>query len=177
MKPYSIALCTLLSVGMLSCGDGGADDTGPFDPECGDLDGIGTDTGDLPNILGDWTVTVGKWYFQESCGLSDDELKDWINGAMEVKGRVPDSLYALFGDDEERFYGLESGHGGVVFSGIHTSDEYGELNVSFGGHLYNDVYRDKVVIEGFAFIGIDTTGDGEIDCPARGDFEAFRSSL
>jgi len=177
MRALSITVYPLLFVGLLSCGDGGANDTGPFDPECGDLDGIGTDTGNLPNIIGSWTVTVGKWYFKEDCGLSDDELTGWINGAMDVKGRVPDSLYAQFDDEGERFHGIESGHGGVVFSGIHNSDEYGELSVALGGLLYTDVYRDKIVIEGFAFIGIDSTGDGEIDCPARGDFEAFKSSL
>lgn len=162
---------------LLGCGGGADSDSGPVDPECGDLDGPGGETGDLPNILGGWTVTLGKWYFQESCGIEDALLKDWINGAMEIKGRVPDTIYAVFDDPDERFYGLEAADGGVVFSGRHFTDEYGDITVSIGGHLYSDVYRNKVVIEGFGFIGVDTTGDGEIDCPARGDFEAFKSSL
>jgi hypothetical protein len=35
----------------------------------------------------------------------------------------------------------------------------------------------RTVIEGFGFIGLDTLGDGEIDCFARGDFEAFKSGF
>jgi len=146
------------------------------DPECGDLDGDGTDTGDLPDVLGSWTVTFGKWYFTDaSCGLDDSELKDWINGSMKIKGRAPDGLYAVFGNSEERFYGLEASHGGVVFSGQHESALYGTIRASVGGHTYKDVYRDRIVMEGFGFVGVDSTGDGEIDCPARGDFTALKS--
>ena len=168
-------LLSLLPLLLAGCGKDSGSDTGPFDPECGDLDGTGTDTGNLPDVLGSWTVTFGKWYFSESCDLTDDELTDWVNGAMQVKGRAPDNLYAQFGDSEERFYGLESSHGGIVFSGEHESNLYGTLRASMGGHVYYDVYRDKSVIEGFGFVGVDTTGDGEIDCPARGDFIAFKS--
>jgi hypothetical protein len=159
-----------------SCGKEDAVDTGPFDPECGDLDGNGTDTGDLPDVLGSWTVTFGKWYFAEACGLDDDELKEWVNGAMQIKGRAPHDLYAQFGNSEEHFYGLESGHGGLVFSGQHESALYGTVRASMGGHVYYDVYRERTVIEGFGFVGVDSTGDGEIDCPARGDFTAFKSN-
>lgn len=165
----------LIALLLCSCGDDSGVDSGPFDPECGDLDGDGTDTGDLPDVLGSWTVTFGKWYFAESCNLDDSELKDWINGSMQIKGRAPDGLYAVFGNSEERFYGLEASHGGVVFSGQHESSLYGTIRASVGGHAYKDVYRDRTVIEGFGFVGVDTTGDGEIDCPARGDFTALKS--
>jgi hypothetical protein len=168
-------LVLLLLLG--SCGGkDDAVDTGPVDPECGDLDGNGTDTGDLPDVLGSWTVTFGKWYFAEACGLDDDELKEWVNGAMQIKGRAPHDLYAQFGNSEEHFYGLESGHGGLVFSGQHESALYGTVRASMGGHVYYDVYRERTVIEGFGFVGVDSTGDGEIDCPARGDFTAFKSN-
>jgi hypothetical protein len=165
----------LVALGLCGCGKNDSGDTGPFDAECGDLDGTGTDTGDLPDVLGSWTVTFGKWYFAESCGLEDAELKDWVNGSMQIKGRAPHGLYAEFGNSDETFYGLESGHGGVVFSGEHESALYGTTRASMGGHVYYDVYRDRTVIEGFGFVGIDSTGDGEIDCPARGDFTALKS--
>ena len=165
----------LLPLCLVSCGNDGGVDSGPVDPECGDLDGDGTDTGNLPNVLGSWTVTFGKWYFSESCDLQDSELKDWLNGAMQIKGIAPDGLYAKLGNSEERFYGLEATHGGIVFSGQHQSDLYGALRASFGGLVYYDAYREKNVIEGFGFVGVDTIGDGEIDCPVRGDFTAFKS--
>ena len=165
----------LLPLCIFACGDDSGVDSGPFDPECGDLDGEGTDTGNLPDVLGSWTVTFGKWYSSDGCSLDDEELSGWINGAMQVKGRAPDGLYAVFGNSEERFYGLESSHGGLVFSGQHESSMYGTLRASMGGHVYYDVYRKKNVIEGFAFIGVDSSGDGEIDCPMRGDFIGFKS--
>ena len=41
----------LIALLLCSCGDDSGVDSGPFDPECGDLDGDGTNTGDLPDVL------------------------------------------------------------------------------------------------------------------------------
>ncbi len=164
---------------ILATGCGGGDDNGEDTAVCGDLDGDGTDTGNLPGVLGRWTATFGTNNFIENCGLSDfdNESEDWLNGSMEIKGRVPDNLYAIFDDEDERFYGLQASHGGIVISGTHTDETHGTMWTSMGGMVYFDAYRDRTVIEGFVFIGLDSVGDGEIDCFARGDFEAFKSGF
>ncbi len=161
------------------CSSGGADSSDSGLGICGDIDGDGTDTGNIPNILGLWTASFGTNNFTENCGLSgfSDSSESWLNGTMEIKGRVPDGLYAIFDDEEERFHGLESAHGGLVLSGTHTHAQFGTMWVSMGGLIYDDAYRGRVVIEGFGFLGLDTMGDGEIDCYARGDFEAFKSGV
>ena len=88
-----------------------------------------------------------------------------------------DDAYAIFDDEDERFHGLESAHGGLVLTGTHAHEQFGTMWVSMGGLIYNDAYRERVVIEGFGFLGLDSVGDGEIDCYARGDFEAFKSGV
>ncbi len=146
---------------------------------CGDPDGGGTDTGNLPGVLGRWTVTFGSNNFTDGCGVEDfsNTSEDWLNGAMEIRGRVPDGLYAVFDDEDERFNGLQANNGGIVFSGTHEDERHGTMWTSLGGLVYLDAYRDRTVIEGFGFIGLDTLGDGEIDCYGRGDFEAFKSGF
>jgi len=163
----------------LALGCGGADTADGDTAACGDLDGPGTDTGNLPGVLGRWTATFGTNNFTESCGLSDfdNQSEDWLNGAMEIKGRVPDALYAIFDNEDEQFYGLQAINGGIVISGTHEDEDHGTMWTSLGGLVYQDAYRDRTVIEGFGFIGLDTLGDGEIDCYARGDFEAFKSGF
>ena len=42
--------------------------------------------------------------------------------------------------------------------------------------VYYEAYQfNRTVIEGWAFLGLDTIGDGNIDCGARGDFTAILS--
>ena len=93
---------------------------------------------------------------------------------MVIGGRVPNNLYATFNSSDERFFGLESANGGIVFSGVHH-DALGTMYASFGGMVYHDVHRQRNYIEGFAFIGVDTNRDGSIDCSARGEWTATRS--
>ena len=101
---------------------GKGEDTSPGDDsECGDIDGSGGETGDVPDIRGGWTSTFGLYEFYDGCditGLKQDDM-DWINGAsLDIDGRIPDNLTLIFSrTPEEVFYGLESIHGGVVFAG------------------------------------------------------------
>ena len=154
------------------------DDGSSSGSECGDLDGPGTETGDLPNILGTWTTTFGSQTNYDTCDIEGMKQSDmgWINGAaMEIDGRPPDQLFVTFSDDEEElFWGLESTHGGVVFSGIHEMKGY-ELHVSFGGLLYYNDLLGRDEIKGHGFMGIDVTEDGWIDCGLQGDFSAKKS--
>lgn len=145
---------------------------------CGDLDGAGTDTGNLPNILGNWTSTFANQIEWETCGiagLKPDDM-DWINGAaFSIDGTPPAGLYATFTRTEgERFYGIESSHGGVVFSGIHIEQGY-EMHVSFGGLLFDNVQTGRVELRGHAYMGVDSLGDGDITCGLQGDFTAYKS--
>lgn len=144
---------------------------------CGDLDGNGGDTGDIPNILGNWTSDFGASLFESDCGIPDFNSGSdaWLDGAMEVRGSVPNQLYAVFDDSGERFFGLVSGNGGVNFSGVHEDSQVGTMHAAFGGLAYYDVYRERTYIEGFVFLGIDTNADGNIDCSARGEWTASKS--
>ena len=174
-----LVLGAAVCFGPLACGGGDGVDSSEASSDCGDLDGPdGTDTGNIPDLMGSWTTVFATEWFDESCGISDLDqgTEGWISGgAMRIEGRAPDGLWATFtAEEDEVFWGLESSHGGVVFSGIHGHSG-GTMHVAFGGLAYYDIYRDKAVIEGFAYMGMDTNEDGEIDCDARGNFTAYKS--
>jgi hypothetical protein len=158
---------------------GGSNDTGGANDDlCGDIDGDGSDTGDLPNVLGNWTTTFGLSLFDDTCniqGINQDEMT-WINGAaMEVDGRAPDQLYVTFdSSSDEKFWGVMNGSGGIVFTGHHEMEGY-DLNVTFGGLLFDNTYQDRDQIQGHATMAIDSTGSGSIDCFVQGDFVAKKS--
>ncbi|MCB9795490.1 MAG: hypothetical protein H6741_22520 [Alphaproteobacteria bacterium] len=173
------AACLSLSLTLLvSCGDRDTGDTNTADDVCGDIDGEGTDTGDVPNILGNWTADFGWNMFQSDCGIEGFNAGSdtFLDGSMEVRGRVPNSLYVVFDavGDEERFFGLVSNGGGVSFSGVHE-DNLGTMHVAFGGLAYFDTYRNRTFIDGFGFIGLDLDSDGTIDCSGRGEWRASKS--
>jgi hypothetical protein len=159
-------------------GLGGDSAAGGDDAACGDIDGEGTDTGDLPNVLGNWTTTFGLQLFHDGCGvtgLNQDEMT-WINGAaMEIDGRAPDQLYAKFTrDEDERFWAAMNSQGGIAFAGTHEMGGH-VLHVAFGGLLYENSYLGRDEIQGHASMGVDSIGDGEIDCFIQGDFVAKKS--
>lgn len=171
----------ILFVGLMaSVGCNGKSDTAS-DALCGDLDGPdGADTGNLPNILGTWTSSFGTELFVEDCaigGMKQEDM-DWINGgAMEVRGTVPHEFYATFDRaDDELYWGVMNQYGGVVFTGVHMHDGY-EMQVSFGGQFYENAYQERVKIEGFAYMAVDSSGDGEFDCRLNGDFVGNQSAF
>ena len=173
---FARALVSLALLG--GCTDRGAGESTSEEDLCGDLDGSGEDTGNIPNLLGNWTSDFGASLFESNCGIAEFDAgsEAWIDGAMEVRGRVPDQLYVVFGDDSgERFFGLVSNNGGVSFSGIHEDSQIGTMYAAFGGLAYYDIYRERNYIDGFAFIGVDTDGDGNIDCSGRGEWTASKS--
>lgn len=161
---------------LVSCtaGDG---DTAATAATCGDPDGFGTDTGDLPNMLGNWTSTFASGYYDDDCAtdnLSDDS-EDWIS-SFEIDGRAPDALYLTFQDSPERFWGAMDQNGGITFTAAHAHTA-GTLYVQFGGLVYHDKGLDRDTINGFAFLGLDTDADGTIDCHAKGDWKALKSGF
>ena len=178
--PHRLTLAAaLLAPSLFACADrrAGDDSVGELPNECGDIDGDGGDTGNVPNILGSWTATMGAKHFEETCGLAglSKGADTVVHGAMEIKGRVPDQLYLVFDEDSgERFFGLEAATGGVTFSGVHTSNDV-DMHLAVGGLVYDDLYRGRTYSEGFAFIGVDLDLDGNIDCSAKGEWTAAKS--
>lgn len=171
--------CGLLVLTLSAGCSSGTDSSQPAaDDACGDLDGGGTDTGDLPNILGNWTSTFANQLDWETCGITGLKPSDmdWINGsAFSIGGTPPGNLYAVFTRaEDERFYGIESSHGGVVFSGIHIEQDYA-LHVSFGGLLFTNDQTGRTEIRGHAYMGVDSVGDGALNCGLQGDFTAYKS--
>lgn len=154
----------------------GPDDSVNDASSCGDVDGEGTDTGNVPDMAGSWTTSFGQESYTDTCSASDlsQTSETWI-GAMQVSGSVP-SLAMYFGTErtDEMYYGMVDRNGGVTFSGTHDHPS-GTLYAQFGGLAYHDQYLDRDVVDGNAFLGLDADGDGLIDCAARGSWVARKS--
>lgn len=165
---------------LVACGDvvDSADD-GTDTDVCGDPDGAGTDTGNIPNVLGGWTTTFGVSYWDDNCSVSNfDENTEagWAGEAFEVKGSLPYSLYAEFQDDpSNRFAVALDERGGYSMTGIHIHSE-GTIYAQFGGLVY--VGADgRQNIDGSAFLGLDADGDQVIDCYARASWSPNKSGF
>jgi hypothetical protein len=165
---------------LLACA--GSDDSaasGSDAPSCGDADGGGTDTGDIPDVLGTWTSTFGSAFWDDNCATAnlDQGTETWV-GAFYVEGTAPDAFYVYFGTagspDTDRFYGAIDRFGGITISGRYAHSA-GTLHASFGGLLYHDPNLDRDTINGAGSLGLDADGDGAIDCVARGSWTAFKS--
>jgi len=177
----SLRLVLPLATALFACkSDESNDTTAPVDASvCGDPDGAGGDTGDVPNILGKWTVTFGQSVYEDAgCTIPGLQSADmgWINGSMDIDGRIPDKLYATFdGNEDERFFGLENANGGVVFSGTKVVGGH-TLYISVGGLLYRQPQVDRDELRGFGYFGVDEdSADTAIDCWIQGDFKATKS--
>jgi hypothetical protein len=178
----ALTRCVALSFTLAACGGdtkSAADSSGGDAESCGDIDGEGGDTGDVPNILGAWTTSYGTNRFDDGVcsipGLSSDEISDVMAGVLKIEGRVPDAVYATLNNGDDRFYGLVNSQGGVVFTG--SVEKAGHtLYVSFGGLLYRQPQTDRDELRGFSYIGVDLDGaDSVIDCWVQGDWRATRS--
>lgn len=175
LAPAVAALC------LLSCGgdDDSAADATASDASCGDVDGpSGGDTGNVPAVLGSWNVSFGEErYNAVDCnleGLTADDF-EFLDGAMTIDGRVPDTLYAEFTIDETRYWGLQNELGGIVFTGQREYRGY-MLHVTFGGHVFEHPTVDnQSELRGFAYIGVDGDQNNTIDCWLQGSFRAIRS--
>lgn len=166
----------LLAFALLLGCNGNHDESGATGSECGDVDGDGSDTGDIPDLAGSWSITFGSNFFDDNCSASSlsQTSETWIS-AMQVQGSVP-SLSMYFGTErgDEIFYGMVDRNGGVTLSGTHAHAA-GTMYAQFGGLAYHDQYQDRDVIDGSAFLGLDTDYDGTIDCTAKASWIAFKS--
>ncbi len=167
------------------CGKGDADSSpesaagSPSTESCGDVDGEGGDTGDVPNILGSWNASFASQVFDNSgCsvpGLEAADMRSFLDGAMLVDGRVPDQLFVTFNNADERYFGVENMQGGVTFTGTKVFSGH-TLYVSLGGLLYTQPQLERDEIRGYGYIGVDLDSeDAGIDCWLQGDFLAIRS--
>ncbi len=174
----ALAFVALPLVGSLAgCTGRNADDTSSGSA-CGDPDGFGTDTGDIPAVLGNWTSTWAQLYFDDGCSTEnlDRDTEGWI-GSLEMDGRAPDALYMRFGTaPDDRFWGAMDLNGGITLSGTHTHTE-GTLYAQFGGLVYHDQYLDRDVIDGSGILGLDTDADKAIDCVVKASWKAIKSGL
>ncbi len=180
---WSAGLCFAILFGVLAgCNnddDSSSDPGDGCDCSCGDVDGSGGDSGDMPNLLGAWTSSFGDQRFFENCHIEDlhSDSERWINSVLTIAGQPLANLEGRFEDEEEeRFYGVVSGYGGVAFAGTHSRSDGHLMKMGLGGLLYSDEYRDYDVIEGFVYLGVDLGADGAIDCEARGDWSAKEST-
>lgn len=184
MRIFSCCLALMLVMGCKGPDSDDTSGTGADTDICGDIDGAGGDTGNAPNVLGNWTANYGNYEYNDgTCSdyapeLDDDDFKGWLTGNIEIKGRVPDQLYAIVDDNEdERFFGLENANGGIVFTGTHQAGDH-TIYASFGGLLYEVPQVDRSEIRGFGMFGLDVdSGDQVVDCFITGDFVAKKSGV
>jgi hypothetical protein len=154
----------------LACGGDEETGGGQETESCGDLDGDGTDSGDIPDVLGSWSAyEYGVAAYIPGCAITgaDQESEDeWID-TLNVEGRVPDGLYAWFGveeaRDQEYFYGALDPRGGITFTGTHA-DAAGTVYANFSGLVFMDTALNKNVIRGSATVAYDVDDDAVIDC-------------
>jgi hypothetical protein len=159
-------------------GEEDSGDTSSSADVCGDLDGNGGDTGNIPNVLGSWTTSLAAAYWVDNCTVSDfDETseQDWI-GAFTIKGSIPYSMSASFNNNpDENFSAAMDVRGGFTMTGTHAHDA-GTLYANFSGLVYTGLDgRDN--IDGNAFLGLDVDADTVIDCYALSSWSANKSGL
>jgi len=172
MRILAFILPLLLVAG---CKKGNDEETG-LDTECGDIDGNGGDTGDVPNVLGLWTANFGLNLFDENCSGVDDSDIGFVNGPIEINGYVPDGLRLDFGSDSDRrLRGAISTTGGMAFAG-QIEQSQGIFHFGMGGLVYEDQNMGgRNVWMGGGYVGVDVDKDGAIDCDMRGDWTVMKS--
>lgn len=175
LKSHLVYLC---GIGVLFCAIGcGNNRDSAEDCFAGDIDGIGTDTGNIPQLYGSWTTTFASRSFYDECdieGLGRNEF-DWLSGgAMEIGGRVDDVDVTFAGASEANLKATMSSFGAVTISGRYTFRGQ-ELHIAMGGLLFENTQLDLTELEGHVYMGIDTNGDGSVDCGIMGDFNAKSS--
>ncbi len=159
----------------LACG-GGNDSADGCDFN-GDIDGLGTDTGNIPQLFASWTTTFGSRSFYDECeieGLGRNDFT-WLNGgAMQIGGRLDNVEVSLASAPDATLFATMSSQGAVTISGLHTYRGH-VLHIALGGLLFDNLQLNLIELEGHGYIGIDVNDDGYIDCGIMGDFNAKAS--
>jgi len=158
-------------VSMLGCGR-----SGDSAEECfnGDIDGLGSDTGNIPALYGAWTTNFASRSFHDECGIEGLGRNDfdWLSGgAMEIGGRLDNVEVTFAGAPDATLNATMSTYGGVTISGRYTFRGQ-ELHIAMGGLLFENAQLNLTELEGHVYMGIDSNGDGYVDCGIMGDLNA-----
>lgn len=167
----------LVLVVLLMAACNGNDDTDPDSMDiCGDPDGDGGDTGDVPNLISSWTGSFGQVFTDNNCPPDTVSIAqlDYLEQPFEVDGSVPSAIRLTFADNSAyRLRGTASPNGSWAMSGpIEAGGR--TLYTSVSGMVYTDA-TGRVRWNGALFVGADINGDTLIDCEIRSDWNAFRS--
>lgn len=168
-------LALFVAIGfMVGCG-GGGDTDGGGSVACGDPDGDGGDTGDVPNLLGDWTASYGQAFLDGSCRAEDvpTETLDFLEQPFLVEGSVSQIRMTFGGNDDLVLRGAGAPSGALAMSGIIVAGGV-DLHTAVGGLVYEDA-SGRIRWEGGAFIGADLNSDAIIDCEFNTDWSARKS--
>ncbi len=166
----------LLLLGCLACEGGFGEDSSSDAQECGDPDGNGGDTGDVPNLAGDWTSSFAAAYWDDNCTAADfdQNSEGWV-GSFTVSG-VFGAYGAEFMDyPDDAFAAAADARGGFSMTGEHVH-EAGLIYANFSGLAYYGG-DGRIGIDGGAFLGLDVDADTVIDCYARASWSANKSGL
>lgn len=175
-----LTITSLAIIALTGCGEGQDTASDPMIVStCGDIDGgYGTDTGNVPDVLGNWTSSFAAGIHDDDCGLHSEPYNafSFLNSPFEIAGVAPAGLRMELSDDSIGWlHGIESSTGGMVFSGQFDSS-YGTAHIAVSGLVYEDAGLGGVAAwEGMVIIGIDTDLSGSIDCTVKGDFRALHS--
>ena len=163
---------TLLLVACSGDGDSGVGD----DIDCGDPDGNGGDTGDVPSLIGEWTGSYGQVLIDNNCPPEQvpTETLDFLKQPFSLDGAVPAAIRITFDDNPDlRLRGPAAPSGGLATSGA-IEQSQATLYTAIGGMVYEDS-TGRVRWDGAVFIGADLNGDTFIDCDIRTDWKARKS--
>ncbi len=172
MNRPALILATLL----LGACDASLDDSAAGSEACGDPDGGGTDTGNIPNVAGSWTSTF-PLYWDDNCTATgfDETTETWV-GSFTIEGAYPNYRAAFNNLPDDAFELALDARGGLTMTG-QLEREPGTLYAQFGGLVYRDT-TDRDGIDGSAFFGLDVSpADQQIDCYARASWSANKSGL
>ena len=143
----------------------------------GDIDGLGTDTGNLPGLYGNWTTTFGSRSFYEDCGLEglNHDAFSWVNGGvMNIGGRLDAPTVTFAGLPDAELTATMSQYGASTISG-RAMFRGQELHIAIGGLLFENPLLNIIELEGHAYMGVDSNDDGYVDCGIMGDFNGKQS--
>jgi hypothetical protein len=167
------ALC--LALLLIAC-KGGDTAVDGLPEECGDPDGEGGDTGDVPGLIGDWTASYGQVLIDSNCPPEQvpKETLDFLKQPFYLDGAVPAAIRITFDDNSDlRLRGPAAPTGGLATSGAIEMTN-ATLYTAIGGMVYTDS-TGRVRWDGAVFIGADLNGDTVIDCDIRTDWKARKS--
>jgi hypothetical protein len=156
---------------LISCGD---DDDDTFSPDDG-CDCWTEKPEDVPAIFGDWSTDIGwRADLDENCaGFSEDDI-GFLSEYISIDGRIPDSIRVKLAPGksyEREFMGVMASTGGLVASGWTEHNGF-DINLTFSGLVYDDEVAGNRYWEGSVFMGLDSDGNGAVDCTAFTHFRA-----